>query len=426
METNWIKSLRERFSSRKVAAPKGLFEAIQKKMSSQNSTFKRKGVYQSVWLKASIGIAASFIIFLSLGLYINSKKIKEDESVTIVPLKKMIKEPIAKNNLKEKEALTPLLSIKEDELLSKEAVPRNEQVKENTQVKDIDIEKEIVKEETSNKEEIKESEQKTSSNVVKTKETQKSSSYTNPYHQNKNLYKEKNSSKKKKPSLEFNLYGANLNFSGANSNFNATNTSQPITMSSSQENSGINLLSTSDSRAEEDPEVNVRHRFPLKLGATVRFMVIPRLGIETGLFYTHHHTDIMSGDEDGGYKTLRTLNYLGIPVNVGYDIFSSRYVNVYAKVGAEAQFCVEGKSSTDYIVGSTVRESTSESVKDDPQFSITVMPGIQYNFNNFLGVYAEPGIVYYFDNHSGLNTIYKDKKFNFNLNVGLRFTLFDK
>ena len=44
-------------------------------------------------------------------------------------------------------------------------------------------------------------------------------------------------------------------------------------------------------------------------------------------------------------------------------------------------------------------------------------------FGAFRGIYAEPGVAYYFDNESSLPTIYQEKPFNFNLNMGLRFNL---
>jgi len=38
-------------------------------------------------------------------------------------------------------------------------------------------------------------------------------------------------------------------------------------------------------------------------------------------------------------------------------------------------------------------------------------------------VYAEPGLSYYINNGSQTKNFYKDKPWNFNINVGLRFTL---
>ena len=59
------------------------------------------------------------------------------------------------------------------------------------------------------------------------------------------------------------------------------------------------------------------------------------------------------------------------------------------------------------------------------QWSANASMGMQFNINKTVGLYAEPGISYYFDNGSDIKTIYGDKPLNFNLNVGLRFRLND-
>ena len=58
-----------------------------------------------------------------------------------------------------------------------------------------------------------------------------------------------------------------------------------------------------------------------------------------------------------------------------------------------------------------------------PQWSVDASAGVQYNFSDSFGLYAEPGVGYYFDNGSNVKTIYKEKPFNFNLNVGFRLTV---
>lgn len=45
---------------------------------------------------------------------------------------------------------------------------------------------------------------------------------------------------------------------------------------------------------------------------------------------------------------------------------------------------------------------------------------MQYNISSMVGIYAEPGLSYYFDNGSNIETIYSEKPLNFNLNIGLR------
>ncbi len=423
MESKWINDLRKRFLDRRLPAPDGLFDAIKSNLSKQKVPHHKVRVLP-LWIKATISVAASIVVVLLIGFLwqINQKK---DEKISQVLPKKMEKPQIKEKpqesySIVEEPRIEPIFKTKQ-----KDALLLKEEGKEPffTETENVTPYSEDI---TQEKENLSKDESKNTLSEAK-----ENSSYVyhdrGYYGKEENNFLRKNSSKKKKEAPKISLYASNLTFSGANSTFNTVNYAQPLMISNHEAEDEIMLLSTSDTRDSEEPEVNVHHRFPLKIGASVRFKLAKRFGLETGLLYTHHQSDIMSGDEDGGYKTVRKLDYLGIPLYLDYDIYSSRYLTVYAKAGATAEFCVWGKSTTDYIIVNTVTETTKESVRDkNPQWSISLMPGLQYNFNSYIGIYAEPGIAYYFDNHSGMNTIYKDKKVNFNLNVGLRLTLFDK
>ena len=66
----------------------------------------------------------------------------------------------------------------------------------------------------------------------------------------------------------------------------------------------------------------------------------------------------------------------------------------------------------------------SEDVNPDKlQWSINANLGVQYNISNLLGIYLEPGVGYYFDDGSDVLTIYKEKKCNFDFQLGVRFNL---
>ena len=189
----------------------------------------------------------------------------------------------------------------------------------------------------------------------------------------------------------------------------------------------VMLLSSADDGympTAEGNEVRVKHRQPVKVGMSARFNVARRVSVEAGLNYSYHSSDIASGDDEGGYKTEQKLHFVGVPVSVSYDIWHTDYLEVYASAGGAAEFCVSGKSHTDYISGNEVVRSSDDDVRDTrTQWSVNALAGVQYNFSSLVGIYAEPGVSYYFDNGSNVSTIYKDKPLNFNLNVGLRFTI---
>ncbi len=56
------------------------------------------------------------------------------------------------------------------------------------------------------------------------------------------------------------------------------------------------------------------------------------------------------------------------------------------------------------------------------QLSISSALGGQLNINKNIGLYLEPGVAYFFDDGSEIETIRKETPFNFNLQAGIRFT----
>ena len=85
---------------------------------------------------------------------------------------------------------------------------------------------------------------------------------------------------------------------------------------------------------------------------------------------------------------------------------------------------ISGKSQTNYIINNKIELTEQNKIKDGPlQFSVNSAVGFQYNASSLLGVFVEPGVAYYFNNGSDIETIYKEKPLNFNLKIGLRFNI---
>lgn len=77
-------------------------------------------------------------------------------------------------------------------------------------------------------------------------------------------------------------------------------------------------------------------------------------------------------------------------------------------------------------MSSIMRQRRKETVNIDSkplQMSVNAAFGVQFDVLDNVGIYAEPGVSYYLDDHSSLQTIYKEKPLNFNLNVGVRYTI---
>ena len=82
-----------------------------------------------------------------------------------------------------------------------------------------------------------------------------------------------------------------------------------------------------------------------------------------------------------------------------------------------------GKTEKEFVIDGQVQATETKSIGSKPfQLSANIGAGVQYDLASGIGLYAEPGISYYFDDGSDIETIYKEKPLNFNLNLGVRFT----
>ena len=166
----------------------------------------------------------------------------------------------------------------------------------------------------------------------------------------------------------------------------------------------------------------IHHRQPIHFGLLLRYALNDRWGIESGLSYALLTSDITLSSTFFKAEAEQSLSYIGIPVNVSYQIWGSRHFNVYATVGGMAEKMVRGKQHQ--VVTYPTKTEADESVSIRPlQFSVSGGIGAEFQFIDWLSIYAEPGVGYWFDNGSSIPTYYQEKPFSFNLNVGLRFNI---
>lgn len=176
------------------------------------------------------------------------------------------------------------------------------------------------------------------------------------------------------------------------------------------------------------PEVTTEysHKMPVKIGASIRYNFNKFLGIESGLTYSFLSSDLKTGEEgavSGWSKSVQSMHYLGIPLNLSFNIFSSRYFNAYVTAGGLMEKCVRGSLKTDEYLDGKYHGSSSTSLKQKGlQWSVNGAAGIQVNILPQLGLYMEPGVSHHFSNNSKVRTIYSDKPTDFSLSFGLRYT----
>ena len=110
--------------------------------------------------------------------------------------------------------------------------------------------------------------------------------------------------------------------------------------------------------------------------------------------------------------TRQKLVYISVPVKVSYTLWKHKSLKVYGMAGVEAAFNVKNSSTTSGVESSLDR--------DDVQWSVISGAGVSYDFTPQFGVYAEPGLTYYFDNGSAVDNIFKHHPAAMQLQFGLR------
>ncbi len=184
------------------------------------------------------------------------------------------------------------------------------------------------------------------------------------------------------------------------------------------------MLDMSSVNRDEETKTEYEHHLPIRIGLSVAYALTDRLSISSGLTYTRLSSDIKDASRESKYIGEQRLHYVGIPVNVSYKVASSRWISLYGTAGVLAEKCVSGTTDEGYVENNTMKYTNTHDISSKPlQMSINAGVGIQFDFIDNVGIYAEPGLSYYFDDGSALQTIYKEKPLNFNLNVGVRFKL---
>ena len=154
--------------------------------------------------------------------------------------------------------------------------------------------------------------------------------------------------------------------------------------------------------------VDIKHHQPISFGLSVRKALGKGFSLESGLTYTLLSSDAKLANDD--HQIEQKLHYIGIPLRANWNFLDKKLVTLYVSGGGMVEKCVYGKLG-----------SEKETVKP-MQFSVSGAVGAQLNATKRVGIYVEPGVAYYFDDGSDIQTIRKENPFNFNIQAGIRLT----
>lgn len=430
MKTNWQKDIHDRLGSYEKDAPEGLWEGISRELPKLNDggmlTDKPQRTAKfGMWRVAGVAAAASVALVIGYNFLGNDTK----DNINIAT--NTLKHPnmLASNQKPLGNEPTGICAEQAthsaDDLLSEQPVLAKASIEQPTLAKaftETDVKEISSKEEYSKKEENgKENEQ------AEVKPEKREDSRVLPKSQNDALLAYNDLTERRgsaDASSRWTVSTGAMGGLGASGTTTAYGDYLVLSCPGVMDAKDSPMLDMNTVNRDVEQKTEYDHHLPIRIGLNVAYALTDRLSISSGLTYTRLSSDIKDASRESKYIGEQRLHYVGIPLNVSYKVASFRWLGLYGTAGVLAEKCVSGTTDEGYVENNTMKYTNTHDISSKPlQMSVNAGVGIQFDFIDNVGIYAEPGLSYYFDDGSALQTIYKEKPLNFNLNVGVRFKL---
>ena len=425
MKTNWQKDIHDRLGSYEKDAPEGLWEGISRELPKLNDggmlTDKPQRTAKfRMWRVAGVAAAASVALVIGYNFLGNDVQDNINLATNTTKHPNMLasnKKPLGNEPT---DICADQATHSEDNLLAEQPTLASASTEQPTLASastETDV-KEIGSKKENSKEENKQTE---------TKPVKREDSYVLPHNQDNNLLAFNDMTERRgdedAPSRWSVSTGA-MGGLGASGTTIAYGDYLVLSCPGVADTKDSPMLDMNTINRDIETKTEYDHHLPIRIGLSVAYALTDRLSISSGLTYTRLSSDIKDASRESKYIGEQRLHYVGIPVNVSYKVASFRWLGLYGTAGVLAEKCVSGTTDEGYVENNTMKYTNTHDISSKPlQMSVNAGVGIQFNVHDNVGIYAEPGLSYYFDDGSALQTIYKEKPLNFNLNVGVRFKL---
>lgn len=425
MKTNWQKDIHDRLGSYEKDAPEGLWEGISRELPKLNDgvmlTHKpQRNAAFRMWRVAGVAAAASVALVIGYNFLGNDVQdniniptnTTNHHNMLASSQKPIGNEPTGVCAEQATHSADDLLSDQPALAKASTEQPTLASASTETDVKEISSKKENSKEENGQAE---------------VKPEKRENSYVLPHNPDNNLLAFNDMTERRgdeDASSRWTVSTGAMGGLGASGTTTAYGDYLVLASPGVMDAKDSPMLDMNTVNRDVEQKTEYDHHLPIRIGLSVAYALTDRLSISSGLTYTRLASDIKDASRESKYIGEQRLHYVGIPVNVSYKVASFRWLGLYGTAGVLAEKCVSGTTDEGYVENNTMKYTNTHDISSRPlQMSVNAGVGIQFDFIDNVGIYAEPGLSYYFDDGSALQTIYKEKPLNFNLNVGVRFKL---
>ena len=173
----------------------------------------------------------------------------------------------------------------------------------------------------------------------------------------------------------------------------------------------------------EQTSRNSTYAIPISAGLGIRIGLSDKWAIGTGVNWTLLQRTFTGIYREEGKAPVsadihNTLQYVGVPLNLSYTLLDNRRIGLYTFAGGSVEKAVSNKFR---VHDSAEHLSHKESV-DGVQFSVAAGLGVQFQLTDFLGLYIDPSLRYYFKGDQP-QSIRTQQPLMMNFEIGLRWDL---
>jgi len=414
MKEDWINDMRRKLENHQMDPPPGLWDDICKQMGLSPEPVRKPTTNKRLYWTVAAAVLAlvGFFVFQNGN---DSEQPQQANAVSQQPLseqqlpEKPVSQPLAESNPVEQEPQTkaPLLAlarhqqpVAESETVTEEVLPESDSPAEVLQTPDEP------------KQAVDESQQMISESQQSSVEPQQTANLAQKaeWLENLPIAESNDVQTQNKWSLGLNASGGLL---AANTSQRTDRLYHPSSMYDD-----INRFDGNQSQNEVGDksyaytltEYKSEHHLPIRFGVSLNYQLTPRIALHSGISYTYLYSEFSIPLYESATFDQK-LHYLGIPLGVSWQLWSTHHFQFYLSGAMMLEKCV----SADVDGGSASKKPW--------QWSVSAAAGAEYNFIPQLGFYLEPSLGYYFDDGTSLEHYYKKHPLAPTIEFGLRLHL---
>lgn len=168
---------------------------------------------------------------------------------------------------------------------------------------------------------------------------------------------------------------------------------------------------------QKENQLKASHRLPIRFGLKIGYQLSDRWALQSGITYTYLYSEFTLVNRQQPAIEQR-LHYVGIPLDICYQIWKNSIFRLYVSAGASAEKVVKNSQKS----GDAKINSHPDGEKP-LQWSVNTALGAEYQPTKQLGIYLEPSLGYYFKDNTPLEHYYKEHPLSPSIEFGLRLHL---